>query len=34
MYLGASHMIEFRLPVAGEGRMIEHLEEGWVVEVE
>lgn len=34
LYLGASHMIEFRMPIAGEGRRIEHLEEGWVVEVE
>ena len=34
LYLGASHMIEFPLPVAGEGRRIERLEEGWIVEVQ
>jgi hypothetical protein len=34
LYLGASHLIEFRLPVAGEGRRIERLDEGWVVEVQ
>jgi hypothetical protein len=34
LYLGASHAIEFRLPVAGEGPRLEHLEEGWAVEVE
>lgn len=34
LYLGASHLIEFTIPTAGEGRKIERLEEGWVVVVE
>jgi len=34
LYLGVTHMIEFQLPVAGEGSRTEHLEEGWNVEVQ
>jgi hypothetical protein len=34
LYLGVTHMIEFHLPVTGEGRHREHLEEGWIVEVQ